>query len=193
MLSASIFSGPIYIDRAALSNMQYAGVLPSIASFGLDIRIHPDVLVDQNALIDEGDVGDYLETKIEAIRRTLRNALDSGAASFLPHAQEQHDSGWSDDFRFQATASLLVGSGTCNALCFDDRYINARSLATGPTGESVPIACIVDLLRFLLSQGHIDVDDHWALRHVLRRSGYAYVPLESDELVYWVKQAKCAG
>ena len=189
ILSASIFSGPIYLDRTALSNMQYTGVLPSIASLGMDIRIHPDVLVDQNALIDEGDVGDYLETKIEEIRRNLRNALDSGAASILPHAQEQHDSGWNDDFRFQATASLLVGSGICNALCFDDRYINARSLATGPTGESVPIACIVDLLRFLWSHGHIDVDDHWTLRHVLRRSGYAYVPLESDELVYWVKQA----
>ena len=188
-LAASVFGGPIYLDRSALSNLQYVGVLPSIAAGGLDIRIHPDVLVDQYALIDEGDVGDYLETKIEGIRRTLRNALDSGAASFLPHADKQDDSGWGDDFRFQATTSLLVGSGTCDALCFDDRYINARSLATGPKGESVPIACILDLLRFLLTQGRIDVDDHWALRHVLRRSGYAFVPLESDELVYWVKQA----
>ena len=83
-LSTSTLSGPIYIDRAALSNMQYAGVLPSIATLGMDIRIHPDVLADQNALIDEGDVGDYLETKIEEIRRTLRSALDSGEVSFLP-------------------------------------------------------------------------------------------------------------
>ena len=188
-LSASIFSGPIFLDRAALSNMQYAGVLPSIASLGMDIRIHPDVLVDHDALIEEGDVENYLVTKIEEIRRTLRNALDSGAVSFLPHAEEQDDSDCSDDFRFQATASLLVGSATCNALSFDDRYINARSLATGPAGECVPIACILDLLRFLFSQGRIDVDDHWTLRHVLRRSGYAYLPLESDELAYWVKQA----
>ena len=45
------------------------------------------------------------------------------------------------------------------------------------------------MLRFLFLQGRIDFDDHCALRHKLRRSGYAYLPLDSDELVYWVKQA----
>lgn len=187
-LSASMLNLPIYLDRGALSNLQYTGILPSIASLGLDFRIHPDVLDDEYALIDEGEVGDYLVTKIEGIRRTLRNALNSGDASFLPSAKEQEDSSWSNDFRFRATASLLIGSSTCNALFYDDRYINSRSLATNPGGESVPIACVLDLLRFLSLQGRICVDDHWTLRHVLRRSGYAYVPLESDELVYWLKQ-----
>ena len=189
-LSASVLNGPIYLDRVALSYLQYAGVLSSIAGIGLDIRIHPDVLDDKHALIDEGDVGDYLVTKIEGIRHILRNALDSGEVSFLPHAPEPDEGILSNDFRFQATVSLLMGSATCDALCFDDRYINSRSLAKGPTGESVPIVCILDVMYFLLAQGCIDVDGHWAMRHTLRRGGYAFVPLEPDELVHWLKHAK---
>ena len=39
----SIFNGPIYIDRLVLIYLQNAKILESIASAGLDIRIHPNV------------------------------------------------------------------------------------------------------------------------------------------------------
>ena len=74
----SIFNGPIYIDRLVLIYLQNAKILEPIASSGLDIRIHPSVLREMDALIQAGNMGDELATKIEGIRNTLRDALESG-------------------------------------------------------------------------------------------------------------------
>ena len=188
--SRSILDGPIYIDRPALSCLQNASMLQPMAAAGLDIRVHPDVLGDMNALIEAGDVSDDLVKKIEQIQNVLRNALESGAASLLPRTADQDERSQNRDIRFQATASLLAGSTGCDALCIDDRFINSHPFQAEPTGRSVPIVCVLDVLRYLVDRGCIDVIDHWIARHKLRQAGFAFIPLDSDELGYWLKAAR---
>ncbi len=188
-LPPSIFGGPIYIDGLTLSYLQSANLLQPIAASGLDIRIHPAVLEEANALLGAGDVGDVLVAKIERIRDVLRKALDSGTASFLPRTAYKAERIKRHEIRFQATASLLAGSAACDALCIDDRSINSHPVITDPTGRSVPIACLLDILRYLVSRGSISAADHWTARHKLRQRGFVFVPLESGELVYWLALA----
>ena len=185
-----ILNGPIYIDQLALSYLQDANILQSMATAGLDIRIHPDVVEEMHALIEEGDVGDDLINRIEGIRHILQDAVVSGTASFLPHADDQTERTQNHDIRFQATASLLAGSTACDALCIDDRFINSHPVLGVPPERSVPILCVLDVLRYLVSRGCIGVVDHWTARHKLREGGFAFVPLESDELVHWLKGAR---
>ena len=185
-----ILSGSIYMDQLALTYLQNAKILQPIASVGLDIRIHPNVFSEMNALIDAGDVGDGLIAEIEGIRNILRNALDSGAASFLPRATDQNMRIQEHEIQFRAMESLLAGNSACDALCVDDRYINAYPVVDASTEQPVPILCVLDVLRYLFSRGCIGVDEHWAVRHKLRRSGFAFIPLESDELVHWLTAAR---
>ena len=187
---SSIFNAPIYLDRLVLIYLQNAKVLGSIVSSGLDIRIHPSVLCEMDALIQAGDVGDELATKIEGIRNTLRDALESEAASFLPRAADQNMRVQEHEIQLRAMESLLAGHSACDALYIDDRYINAYPVVDASTERPAPILCMLDILRFLFSKGHISVDKHWELRHKLRSSGFAFIPLESDELVYWLMAAK---
>ena len=187
---SSIFNAPIYLDRLVLIYLQNAKVLQSITSAGVDIRIHPSVLREMNALIEAGDLGDELATKIEGIRNTLRDALESGAASFLPRAADQNMRVLEHEIQFRTMESLLAGRSACDALCIDDRYINAYPVVDASTERPVPILCMLDVLRYLFSQGCISVDKHWELRHKLRSSGFAFIPLESDELVHWLMAAK---
>ena len=186
-LSSSILQGPIYLDRTALSYLQDAGILQLIAAAGLDIRIHTDVLDEMYALIEAGDIGADLVAKIERIRDVLLNAKDSGAASFLPRTADQDEEVQNRAIRFQVTASLLAGSAACDALCIDDRFINRHPVLTEPPERSVPLVCVLDVLRYLVSRGRISVADHWAARHTLRQSGFVFIPPESDELVHWLK------
>ena len=186
-LSASILQGPIYLDRTALSYLQDAGILQLIAAAGLDIRIHTDVLDEMYALIEAGDIGADLVAKIERIRDVLLNAKDSGAASFLPRTADQDEEVQNRAIRFQVTASLLAGSAACDALCIDDRFINRYPVLTEPPERSVPLVCVLDVLRYLVSRGRISVADHWTARHTLRQSGFVFIPPESDELVHWLK------
>ena len=188
--SPSILKRPIYIDNLALTYLQNARILQPIASAGLDIRIHPNVLQEMDALIAAGDMGNALASKIEGIRNTLRNALESGAASFLPRAADQNMQVQEHEIQFRATASLLAGSSACDALCIDDRYINSNPAIENPAKRSVPILCVVDVLRHLRSRGSLSTNEYWEARHKLRRSGFAFIPLESDELVYWFMAAK---
>ena len=84
----------------------------------------------------------------------------------------------------------MAGNSVCDALCVDDRYINAYPVVDASTERPVPILCVLDVLRYLFSRGCIGVDEHWAVRHKLRRSGFAFIPLESDELVHWLTAAR---
>ena len=186
----SVLKSPIFLDQLALSYLQRADILQSIASSGLDIRIHPDAAREAQALIESGDVGDELVKKIEGIRAVLRNALDSGAASFLPRSVNQDAIVENHNIKFQVTASLLTGSPICDALCFDDRCINKHMVCSEPDGRAVPIVCILDVLRFLVSRGSISSTDQWVLRHKLRQGGFVFIPLESEELIHWLKVSR---
>ena len=185
-LSRSALNGPIYIDGLVLSHLQSASLLQPIAASGVDIRIHPDILEEANLLIEAGDVGDDLVRIIEEIRGVLRNAVESGAASFLPRTVESAGQVQKHGIQFQTTASLLAGNAAYGALCIDDRYINIHPAMTDPTGRLVPIVCVLDVLRYLVSRECISVADHWTARYKLRQSGFAFVPIESDELVHWL-------
>ena len=189
-LSSSVLQGPIYLDRTTLSYLQDAGMLQSMAATGLDIQIHPYVLEEMNALIGAGDIGADLVTKIERIRAILRNAVDSGAASFLPRTTDQDEQLQKREIRLQATTSLMAGIAACDALCIDDRFINRHPVLAEPPARSVPLVCVLDVLRSLVSLGRISVGDHWTARHKLRQGSFVFIPLESDELIHWLTVAK---
>ena len=105
-----------------------------MANAGLDILVHPDVLRINNLLIEEGDTGGDLVTNIERIRDTLRNALESGIASFLPRISSPYEGRAKQDIGLEP---LLAGSSVCDALCIDDRCINKNMFLNDSTGRSV--------------------------------------------------------
>ena len=188
-VSPAILNGPLYLDRLALHYLQDAHLLRPVVAAGLDLRVHPAVFDEMNAYIEAGDTGENLASRIERIRQTLQKAVDSGKVSFLPRHPSPDEWPESSEFRFHATASLLAGGTACDALCVDDRYINGISALALSAEESVPIICVLDVLRHLMSRGDISVVDHWTARHRLRQGGFAFIPLESDELLHWLKEA----
>ena len=187
-LPSSILDGPIYVDRTALSYLQDANVLRSMVAAGLDIRARYEVVEEMNSLIEAADVGDDLMTRIDGIRQVLRAAVESGAASFLPRT-DAGERAREHDVRTQATLSLLAGTGVCDALCIDDRFINHYLFADSQK-RSTPIICILDVLRHLVSQGDISAVQHWTARYRLRQGGFAFIPLDSDELLHWLMAAR---
>ena len=190
---SSVLNAPIYVDGLALTYLQDSRILQALVRAGLDVRIHQSVLDEMQALIGAGDVGDDLAEKIERIRHVLRNALDSGSASFVPRTTDQNKRVKNDAIRSQVTASLVASNADYSALCIDDRYINSHPVFTESTGRSVPVVCVSDVLRYLISRSRIDVTDYWTARHKLRGSGFAFVRLDSDELTYWLKAARVDG
>lgn len=191
-LEPSILQRPIYLDRLSLSYLQDANVLTKVASAGLDIRIHPDVLAHMDEFIAAGETGEDLASTIDQIRNLLRAAVESGKASYLPRKVDPEGGVLRENDQFLATQSLLISADNCDCLCVDDRFINGRGhfVVGEPTEREIPIACTLDILAFLVATGHLTAEQHWTARHKLRAGGLAFIPFDVDELVHWLKPAQ---
>ena len=188
-LPDSMLNGPVYVDELALSYLQSAQVLDVIiASRGVDIRVHPNVRDMANALVEEGDAGNDLANEVERLVAVLRKGIECGAVSLLPQLSHRREK----NGRVASVASLasfVVAAEQCQALCVDDRYMNSHPACTGPTGASVPVVCVLDLLRHLRSRNVISDEKCWAARHKLREAGFVFVPTDADELRHWLEDA----
>ena len=192
-LPSSILDGPIYMEGLAFRHMLDAKVLHKVAASsmsGLIIRVHSDIMQEMRELTEEGDTGQGLIYKIDKIRHILRTTVDNKKASFLPRSADLNGQIQNSEIRFEATSSLLAGGSACDALCIDDRYINRNPALTVPKGQSIPIVCVLDVLRHLVAHEFISVSDYRTVRHKLRSGGFAFIPLEHEELVHWLNNAK---
>ncbi len=188
-LTPTLLDGPVYMDDLALSYLLSANVLWPITA-AKQIGIHPDIMLEKRLLVEAGDSGEELANKIDGIRRVLRQAIERGKASLLPHASNEDKLRQGPEIRFEATTSLLAGSDAYDALCIDDRCFNKHATFSKRNEEHIPIACVLDVLRHLNAQEIISDADHRAARHRLRQSGFAFIPPESDELIYWLREAR---
>ena len=190
VLDRSVLDGTIYLDNLVLSYLQDARILNQVAAVGLDLRIHPDDLEDLDALVTAGDSGEKLVREIDAIRSTLRTAVEAGKASYLPRVMDADDTISHRNEQFTATQSLLTAADECDAICIDDRFVNSKLyfLVADRSNSPIPIACIFDLLDCLVESGHLSLENHWAVRHKLRAGGFIFVSVEEDELYHWLNK-----
>ena len=188
-LETSTLDGTIYLDGLALSYLQDAKVLDRIAVAGLDLRIHPDIFRHMDELAKAGHSGEDLAAKIDRIRHILRNAVESGKASYLSRQGDPEDPVLNRNDQFTATRSLLAAAAECDALCIDDRFVNSKERfeVTEEVERTLPIACVLDLLGCLAVRGHLSAERLWTARHKLRSGGFVFIPFEADELVHWLK------
>ena len=179
-----ISGAPVYVDRSALSCIQDANLLQVAATFNQALTIHRDVWEEAVQLASEEQVGESLVDCIERIRLDLQSSIESGHASFLPRVSGNEDLHW-----VQKLAWLFSSGDECDAFCVDDSYLNRQERVIGKSGDSTPTACSLDVLRHLESRDLITFEEYCEARYKLRRGGYAFVPVESKELSYWLRQA----
>lgn len=188
----SSLSGPIFLDSLGLLYLQSAQILPAIAESSLDLRIHQRVQDEMNAVIAESEAGEDLAELVEGIRDTLRVGIESGKVGLLPWppevSQEPDALGGVDSL-----LGLLHGITECDALCVDDRFVNARAWSKGPTGKQIPVACVLDVLRHLRATQVISDEEYWGARHELRQAGFAFVPVDEDELLKHLLASEVEG
>lgn len=179
----TVLNRPLYLDDLAVTYLQGAGLLQAACRRGFDLRAHPSMRTEQDALIAANREGDKVADTLNEIRVTLRDALDSGEAAFLPRQEPDQEEGAEAFFREAPTlAHFVVDTRPCDAVCVDDRFINRHMVLTDRAQRSVPTVCVLDVLRHLEARGLIDRDEALAALHRLRGAGFAMVPVGPDEL-----------
>ena len=186
----SIGDGPLYIDEVALSYLRDANVLRAVTDSISNVEIHTEVAKRAHALIEESDHADEIAAWIERIRITLRDAINDGAVSLLPQTSNDSELSQPGGLGWRSAMSLFLSRASCDAICIDDRCLNRHTYIDDDTGNRVPIVCVIDILRHLVSLGTIRAKDHWIARHKMRRSGLSYIQIDPEELSHWLLPAR---
>lgn len=187
----TLLDRPLYLDDLGVSYLQEAGVLRAACRRVPTLFVHPSTKGDQSALIEAHREGVGLAEALDELRRVLRDALESGQATFLPRHQmpgEETPMGWLHEVA-PALAQLLRDASACDAVCVDDRFFNRHLIFTDEAGHSVPMVCVLDLLQHLEEQHVISAEERQRALYKLRQAGYALIPVPPDELEGYVRQA----
>lgn len=185
-LDATLLDRSLYLDDLAVTYLQHAGLLDAACRHGASFRVHPSLRAEQDAIIAANREGERLAKVLDDIRIVLRDALASGKAALLPW----NDADGGDDKQLASLSQFLADAGPCDVICVDDRYINRHSVLTDQKGRSVPIVCVLDVLRYLESQGVLDSRKRRSALHQLREAGFVLVSIETAELDALLRAAR---
>ena len=180
----------ICFDGLALTYLNDAKALQAVVSALGKINVHSNVFQEMRLLAEQEDSEDEIVASIDAIRQTIRSRIQDGKASFLPRPSKQFPKENMQSFRLEATASLLEGATECQAVCIDDRFLNSHSTFIGPDKKAKPILSVLDTIRYLVNLERLTQEDCYRVRHRLRAGGFAFVPLDPEEVCHWLHGAR---
>jgi hypothetical protein len=178
----SLLSRPLYLDELAVTYLQTAGLLQVLTAAGLELRVHASLREDTDRLIADSRHGEELAAAIDEVRVALQKGIEEGKVELLPRHRSPEE-----EQRVVEIAPTIIeflhDTGTCDCLCVDDRYLNRNATLSDRLGRSVPVVCVLDLLRVLENGGTLQPAEKASLVHQLRLSGFVFVPVTPSEFV----------
>lgn len=176
----------LYFNDLSVRYFLHLGLLEKLKDAGFRPVISPTVISEADVLISYEQISDDVKTVIEKIRSTLNSRIESGQVRVGRKCtiDDKED----NSIQEHPSLAILNLGPKCGAVVSDDRFINQNlNVDTGDT--MVPILSTLDLLDALVTSASISADDLLEYRTKLRRAGYAFVPVNEEEL----EQCLCAS
>src|SRR3990167_2055895 len=128
---------------------------------------------------------DWLGTLIDKLRQGIHN--DTYEIIPVPSVKGTGSKNTDDkEPNFQCLLALLqFEAKEGDVIWADDRYVNSYF-----NRGNVPIIGINEVLKVLVSAGSLTVADYYEKLSKLRASGVRFIPVQKDEILYHLKQAK---
>lgn len=171
----------LFLDRVSVESLQRVGLLTPLLNGCAMVAVHESAVQEWQALIDTEPSSEPIKDLLRHIQRVAHRGLASGRVRFLePRSRD-------DDDRFGGLKAmplmdLLFDGGRADAVCIDDRMLNANPALTDSRGRTVPLVCCLDLIDLLIARGRLPESDRFEMRHQLRARCMYCVPLDADEL-----------
>jgi hypothetical protein len=174
--------GPLYLDGLAVTYLTAADLLECVPRLANSAFIHPETFDGANRLVDSASDASIANDVLSRLRAWLRDGIAAGKISILPSDPASDRS----EFPIPTLRQIILNFGRSDAVLLDDRYLGQHAGITDKNNKMVPTLGVVDLLRDFADRGLIDNPQRWAKLHTLRARGFSGVPLEPDELEYWL-------
>lgn len=138
-------------------------------------------------------IADWLNELIDRIN----DGLDDGTYEFISipdeRAAQRDEREEKLDQEFTATLDLfLFEPREWDVIWADDRALNKYPLRADDKG-AIPLVGINEILLALRAHGELDEHDYYDLMQRLREGDFRYIPLDKDELLHHLRQARVEG
>lgn len=186
-------SGPFFIDNLALHYLDTVGILQAVTRLGRDVFIAPSVAEDARTLTETSEHRNQVAELIEQLRKRIRDAITNEKVTFLPAFHDSDDSDMDAMVRINLLKDILVEVGEGDAVCIDDRSVGKHANVTDRSGKTVPLLGVVDILEALVAQGALTEKKRRRALHRLRKRGFAFLPIDADEVFENLKRSVSTG
>lgn len=170
----------LYLDDVTVSYFLHLGILEKLRTAGFRPIVSARKIAESNDLISFENISAKFGESIERIRSSISSRIQTGKVK-IGRQYTFDDNAEAQSMR-HPTLELIELAKTCDAIVADDRFLNQRSdLSNNET--SALVFTTLDLLDKLVLGGVITSEDGLEYRTLLRRAGYLFVPVNSEDLL----------
>lgn len=183
---------PVFLDRISAQYLSGVQLLERLVASNRKVFVHAEAIEEWQSLVDAEGHAEAMIQVLEGIRQVVREGVANGKVGFL--REGGHDEG---DEQFgvhgQPMFDLFEDIGGVEAVCIDDRVLNARQFFEDRRGGRVPLLCSLDVVDMLVGlEAATEIERSDAL-HRMRESCYMALQVMDDELMELLSQVKADG
>lgn len=169
----------LYLDDLAVTYFLHLGILEKLKAAGFRPILSPREASEANKLISYERISSQVNDAIERIRSTVSSGIGSGKVAI--GRSIRFDQVKDSPITEHPTMGVVALATHCDAVLTDDRFINQHANIDDGKGPT-PIFTTLDLIDQFASDGTIATERWLEGKTFLRRAGYFFVPVSSEEL-----------
>ena len=177
----------LYLDDLAVAYLLHLGLLERLILAGFRPVLSARCVEEFDDLIEYQRHAQEVEVVIERILSEVSARIATGKV--LINRRVRNDTQGRRVMEGHPSFDFAAMTERCDAVIVDDRFFNKHEYVEA-NGRRVPILTTHDLIAGLEASGRIDASRARVSRYRLRRSGFLFVPLISDDLRFHLMSAE---
>lgn len=186
-------SSALLVDSSAISALLHLNLLEVVTNAGYRVEVSASVASDYRALVAHDSRTRESLQHIESIRRVLRDGLKSKKVTASPLSRDrQSRHGLPRDIGTDPAAQIVSLAASVTFVASGDRFINKHPNIE-VDGSLVPTTDVHAILTRLSSEKKISDAVYADKIAMMRRAGFALIPVRQEELSRLVIDARTDG
>lgn len=176
----------LYLDSVSITYFLHLGILEKLHNAGFTLVVSPREISEANELIAYEGISSKVIKVIERIRSSVRSHIET--RKITVGRQQAINKRTGQPVVENPTVDALTLINDCDVIISDDRFINQIEYGQLDNAQS-RILSTLNLLDTLALSGSISPQKRLEYKTQLRRAGYAFIPVDEDELAQQIRQS----
>ena len=175
-------AAPVFLDRVSAQYLSSVELLERLTNSNRKVFVHSEAIEEWQSLVDTEGHADAMVQAMEDIREAVREGVARDKVGFLREGRKEGRDG-QFGIHGQPMIDLFEDIGGVDAVCIDDRLLNAKELIEDRRGGKAPLLCSLDVIDMLVERGAATSVERGEALHRMRECCYLALPFEDDEIV----------